>query len=78
MLAHLILFNPYKRLSAETALKHPFLRQFHDPKEEPIHPAPPVRIAFDDNIKLSVDDYRGRIYDAIRQRRRDAKRGLLE
>ena len=75
LLANLLLFNPYKRLSAETALRHIFLRQFHDPKEEPVHPAPPVSIALDDNIKLTVDDYRGRIYESIRQRRRDNKRG---
>ena len=27
-------FNPSKRLTVEQALKHPFVRQFHNPAEE--------------------------------------------
>lgn len=71
MLANLVLFNPFKRLSAEGALEHAFLRQFHDPREEPVYPTPPLRIGLDDNVKLTVEDYRGRIYEAIKQRRRE-------
>lgn len=33
LLQHLLTFNPSSRYTAEEALKHPFLRDFHDPEE---------------------------------------------
>ncbi len=74
LLAHLLLFNPLKRISAENALRHPFLKQFHDSREESVYPEPPIRIALDDNVKLTVDDYRTHIYESIRQKRRESNK----
>jgi len=35
LLKNLLHFNPNKRLSADQALKHPYVAQFHNPDEEP-------------------------------------------
>lgn len=36
MLRRLLQFNPNKRISAEEALKHPYVAQFHNPNDEPV------------------------------------------
>eukprot|EP00771_Trimastix_marina_P001423 gnl/Trimastix_PCT/2497.p1 GENE.gnl/Trimastix_PCT/2497~~gnl/Trimastix_PCT/2497.p1 ORF type:complete len:269 (+),score=50.57 gnl/Trimastix_PCT/2497:607-1413(+) len=68
MLHRLLQFNPDKRLSAEEALRHPFFSQFHNPREEP-DCTRPIRLAADDNVRLSVSRYRTLLYDFIRQKR---------
>ena len=35
LLKNLLQFNPNKRLTAEQALQHPYVAQFHNPEEEP-------------------------------------------
>ncbi len=35
MLDRLLQFNPEKRLTAEQALAHPYLKELHDPSDEP-------------------------------------------
>ena len=35
LLKNLLQFNPNKRLTAEQALQHPYVAQFHNPDEEP-------------------------------------------
>ena len=47
LLRNLLNFNPTKRLSAEQALKHPYVAQFHNPEEEPI---------CDKKIFIPIDD----------------------
>ena len=47
LLRNLLQFNPTKRLSAEQALKHPYVAQFHNPQEEPI---------CDKKIFIPIDD----------------------
>ena len=32
----MITFSPFKRISVENALKHPYLASLHDPSDEPI------------------------------------------
>ena len=36
LLHNLLQFNPSKRFTAEQALQHPYLAQFHNPNDEPI------------------------------------------
>jgi mitogen-activated protein kinase 15 len=60
-------FNPNKRPSAIDLLQHPLFSRFHDSKKEPSAPTA-IRIALDDNIKLSADDYRKHIYQLIMKR----------
>ena len=48
MLRNLLQFNPTKRLTAEQALKHPYIAQFHNPDDEPICTRK-IHIPIDDN-----------------------------
>uniref|UniRef100_A0A1I8IET1 mitogen-activated protein kinase n=1 Tax=Macrostomum lignano TaxID=282301 RepID=A0A1I8IET1_9PLAT len=79
LMQRLLQFNPDKRLTAEEALRHPYVRRFHNPAEEIAlrrDVVPPV----DDNSQLSVAEYRNRLYEMIvakkaarRQRRREER-----
>jgi serine/threonine protein kinase len=37
LLEKLLNFDPEARISIETALEHPYLEQYHDPNDEPLH-----------------------------------------
>ena len=53
LLKKLLQFNPIKRPTAEEVLKHPFVKQFHNPEDEPeCHKK--IDIPFDDNQKFSI------------------------
>ncbi len=67
-------FNPAKRCTAEDALRHPFVAEFHNPDDEPTFPSAPCLIAIDDNKKLSAGDYRERLYTEITERRKQARK----
>jgi len=59
-------FNPNKRPTVDQILRHPYLAQFHNPKEEIECPKiiyPPVS----DNKKLNMKQYRQLIYDRIKK-----------
>lgn len=43
-------FNPNKRITAQEALRHPYVSQFHNPDDEPKCPRV-IRIQIDDNTK---------------------------
>lgn len=58
----LLRFNPDKRMTAEQALKHPYVRRFHNPSEEKgigRDVVPPLS----DDIQLSVEEYRNKLYE---------------
>lgn len=62
LMMNLLQFNPDKRFSAEEALTHPYLAKFHNPSEElslTYDVVPPV----DDDVQLSVAEYRTKLYD---------------
>lgn len=48
LIRNLLHFNPTKRLTAEEALKHPYVAQFHNPDEEP-NCTKKIFIPIDDN-----------------------------
>ena len=48
MIKNLLVFNPGKRLSAEQALQHPYVAQFHNPDDEPVC-TKKINIPIDDN-----------------------------
>ncbi|KAK6591077.1 mitogen-activated kinase 1 [Cryptosporidium xiaoi] len=73
LLDKLLQFNPNKRISANGALKHPYVSIFHNPKEEP-ECDQIITIPINDNIKQSVEDYRSRLYAEISKR----KRGVIK
>ena len=77
LLHHLLQFNPNKRLTAENALKHRYIRRFYNPDEENIigqdilNPIP-------DDIQLTVDEYRSRLYDIVARMKSERRLKLVE
>ena len=66
-------FNPDKRCTAEEALRHPYVAQFHNPDDEPVADRP-VQIVIDDNTKYHAADYRERLYREINRKKKEARR----
>ena len=66
-------FNPKKRSTVANLLEHKYLSQFHDPNSEPGFPHI-IRIPLDDNMRLSVNDYRSRLYDQVIMKKKEIKR----
>ncbi|XP_019727462.1 mitogen-activated protein kinase 15 [Hippocampus comes] len=74
LLKGLLVFNPDKRLTAENALQHPYVARFHNPgKELSLHYD--VVLPLDDDVQLSVEQYRNKLYEMIRDRK--SHQGLL-
>lgn len=53
LLERLLQFNPEKRLTADEALRHPYLAQFHNPDDEPSC-GRVIKISMDDNNKVWI------------------------
>ncbi|XP_061677168.1 mitogen-activated protein kinase 15 isoform X2 [Syngnathoides biaculeatus] len=68
LLKGLLVFNPDKRLTAEKALQHPYVARFHNPDKEPSLNYDVV-LPLDDDVQLSVDQYRNKLYEMIRERK---------
>ena len=75
LLEKLLVLNPDKRLTAEQALEHPYVRAFHKPEREPAldHDVVPT---LSDAIQLTVDEYRTKLYEVIAQQQRNEVREL--
>ncbi|CDJ56435.1 CMGC kinase, MAPK family TgMAPK2, putative [Eimeria maxima] len=73
LLKQLLQFNPRKRISAEKALEHPYVRQFHNPEDEPVC-GHIITIPIDDNTKYSVEDYREKVYQEVIKKKRETRR----
>jgi len=64
LLQKLLMFNPDKRITAEGALEHPYVAQFHNPDEE-IACEKQIQMPINDNKKLSVAAYREELYASV-------------
>lgn len=77
LMRRLLCFNPGKRLTAEEALQHPYVAQFHNPSEEP-SASSPIQSPIDDNTKFSITEYRDKLYLEIVKRKKELRRRLRE
>ncbi|NWX92608.1 MK15 kinase, partial [Nothoprocta ornata] len=68
LLKKLLVFNPDKRLTAEEALQHPYVKRFHCPAREPSLDYD-VILPLDDDIQLSVAEYRNKLYEMILEKK---------
>mmetsp|Transcript_15800 Transcript_15800/g.42486 ORF Transcript_15800/g.42486 Transcript_15800/m.42486 type:complete len:356 (-) Transcript_15800:222-1289(-) len=65
-------FNPTKRISAEEALKHPYVAQFHHPASE-ISATRAVAVVLNDNEKKSTATYRDTLYAEVARMKREGR-----
>ncbi|XP_031465514.1 mitogen-activated protein kinase 15 [Phasianus colchicus] len=68
LLKKLLVFNPEKRLTAEEALQHPYVRRFHCPAREPSL-GYDVILPLGDDTQLSVAEYRNKLYEMILEKK---------
>uniref|UniRef100_A0A8C4SM98 Mitogen-activated protein kinase 15 n=1 Tax=Erpetoichthys calabaricus TaxID=27687 RepID=A0A8C4SM98_ERPCA len=68
LLNKLLVFNPDKRLTAEEALGHPYVRRFRNITKEPSLDYDVV-LPVDDDTQLSVAEYRNKLYEMILERK---------
>jgi len=64
LLQKLLMFNPDKRITAEEALAHAYVGQFHNPDEE-VSCEKQIHMPINDNKKLSVAAYREELYASV-------------
>ena len=70
-------FNPKKRLTAEEALEHPYVADFHNPEEE-ILCDHKINVPLDDDNKFSKEEYRHKLYDIVMKRKIEIRKQILE
>lgn len=76
LIRNLLQFNPSKRLTAEQALRHPYIAQFHNPDDEPTCKKK-INIPIDDNQKFSIREYRNKLYADIHKRKKEIRKKML-
>ncbi|VEV56838.1 mitogen-activated protein kinase 1, putative [Plasmodium vinckei vinckei] len=69
LLEQLLQFNPTKRITAEMALKHKYVENFHNLIEEPVCKHI-ITIPVDDSTKYRVDFYRNIVYYNILKKKK--------
>eukprot|EP01004_Peranema_trichophorum_P004462 NODE_3383_length_1360_cov_65.860146_g2946_i0.p1 GENE.NODE_3383_length_1360_cov_65.860146_g2946_i0~~NODE_3383_length_1360_cov_65.860146_g2946_i0.p1 ORF type:complete len:358 (+),score=35.93 NODE_3383_length_1360_cov_65.860146_g2946_i0:61-1134(+) len=72
LMKRLLSFNPTKRPNTQEALKHPYVSLFHN-SDEPVADSP-ILIAFNDDMKYTVSEYREKLYSEMVKKKRDKKR----
>lgn len=68
-----LFFNPNKRPTCIEMLQHAFVAQFHNPKEELEHPCS-IQIPIDDNTKITVAEYRDKLYKEVVAKKKEQRR----
>ncbi|CAK9830316.1 Mitogen-activated protein kinase 15 [Anthophora retusa] len=72
LISNLIVFNPNHRLTAVEALEHPYVADFHRRSNEPERGSSVVPLLRDD-VQLSVDEYRNKLYSMMDEKHRKHK-----
>jgi len=73
LVERLLVFNPEKRLSAKECLSHSYVAKFHSSRNEitlDYDVLPPL----DDDIQLTVAEYRNKLYEMILEKKQMARR----
>eukprot|EP00956_Cyclotella_meneghiniana_P045532 scaffold373439_cov86-Cyclotella_meneghiniana.AAC.2 len=65
--------DPAKRGTAETALRHEYVSDFHDEESEISYSHGPIKIGIDDNTQLTADQYRKALYHNIEEMRDESR-----
>lgn len=76
-ITRLLQFMPENRLTAEEALKHPYLKKFYKTSEEPTCDHI-IKLYFNDNTKYSVQQYREKLYQEIEKKKEKRKLGKMD
>lgn len=66
-------FSPTKRMIVAGGLRHPYVVQFHNLDDES-EVSDPIHIPIDDNTKLTVQDYRERLYLEVLRKKKEQRR----
>ena len=69
LMKSLFQLDPSKRGTAESALEHDYVADFHDPAKETVYPHGPIKIGIDDSTKLTAKQYREQLYLNIGEKR---------
>jgi mitogen-activated protein kinase 15 len=77
MVSRLLLFHPDKRLTVEQALEHQYVANFHKIEDEIISNKK-ITMLLDDAKKFSVEQYRSKLYEEIRRRKKEIRKQILE
>lgn len=72
LIRNLIVFNPTQRLTAVEALEHPYVADFHRRGNEPERGSSVIPLLNDD-VQLSVDEYRNKLYAMMDEKHRKHK-----
>lgn len=73
LMKSLFKLDPRTRGTAEIALGHGYLADFHNPAKEIIYPHGPIKIGINDNTKLTANEYRQTLYIDINEKKDDAR-----
>ena len=68
LVSKLLVFDPTKRLTVHEALEHPYVASFHNEVDE-LSCERVISLPFDENTRLTLKDYRDKIYNDILRRR---------
>jgi serine/threonine protein kinase len=71
LIRQLIQFNPKDRVSAATALTHPYIAAFYTGAEPVLGEGQSVYLSVDDNVKLRPDEYRTVLQSELDRKRKD-------
>ena len=77
LILKLLKFNPKKRLTAEEALEHPYLAEFHNPSEEIVCDHK-IEIPLKDQYKYDKEQYKKKLYEIVLRRKLEIRRQILE
>ncbi|XP_011059050.1 PREDICTED: mitogen-activated protein kinase HOG1 [Acromyrmex echinatior] len=72
LISNLIVFNPTQRFTAVEALEHPYVADFHRRGNEPERGSSVIPLLSDD-VQLSVDEYRNKLYAMMDEKHRKHK-----